>query len=296
MPTESPNLSMNSGDQAVGSGSRGRRNVLFAVLAGLGLVLILVIPTILPLGKGFFFHDTCEKGSPISSATIWTPLLVVNAPQFGTAYGRSNGTLYPWSSSQPLELNLSDGAVGILMANVNWTLVHVHVARVSGAGDSTGCAMPFEAIPQSGGPPVTCYLQGATNLSDANVSTSTPVAGCPFLGTNMSAQFPDAYNQTVCTYAERAAWSCEVYGVSEPAGWGIGPWLDSISVALPMLVGGKLAWIPASMPQTVSLVYSSENSGCWRTQYIDSGPRSNGWIAWGPYSADLNESECYTLP
>jgi hypothetical protein len=235
-------------------------------------------------GDGLALHLECALTS-VGTESIWTPGLVVNSPPNGTAIGWANATQVDGNLQSQV---FGNGSATVLEVEMNWTVYRTGMTWTLGPGLRDDCTRPYWAAvaPATGATNMTwCPLQGPGTPSDVGLSTNTPVAGCPFLGTAQAAAFNDSF-QLACSNNSAYLGGCG--GVS----YAIGPFQRitfgasvtgfAIQIPIPGRTGGPSLTVGDPVNQTVH--YSLAGPGCWIKETVGApAGLPFGLLTWGPF-------------
>jgi hypothetical protein len=254
---------------------------------GLGLAalaLILLVP--MAFGAGLALHLECSL-TPVGSETIWTPGVVVNSPPNGTAIGWANGSVIGADSETVM---LGNGSAAVLEVEMNWTVERTGMVWTAGPGLAGRCSQPYWVTAADSGVSSTpnsvwCVLQGPGNASDVGLSPSTPVPGCPFLGTDQAAKFNDTF-ATSCRNVSAYDAGCGSYTLEDAGGPRIATHttVQGLLVEIPVPGQPVAPWLGAGDPANQTVIYTTWGSGCWIFESEDApAGLSTGLLTWGPY-------------
>lgn len=265
----------------------GRARVVLATTAAVVVLLLMVLPAAVPLGGGILAHRICALGPAIATSEIWTPLMIVNAPQHGWAVGSVTGL----GAASEL-LNASDGEVIVQMGSVSWTFYKPGSELVLGPGVDAPCRASVIAVPAAVVRTfVNCELQAPLNQSDQNLSTTTPAVGCPFLGSNTSASINDAYDSATCpTERGTDCWFIMNGPGERMSGNSYGE--ASLPLLLPLTAADSMTWVGYTLPAQMSVNYWMAAGGCWHYQALGGAPAAVGWYSWGAFVNTTDPNTC----
>jgi hypothetical protein len=255
------------------------------LLAVVGVVIVVVLMAPALAGAGLLFHVQCQLTKNLGTESIWTPAAVVNSPPNGTAVGWANGSvLGPYSGS---EVGFGNGSAEVVEADLNWTVFDTGMVWTLGPGVPEVCTVSLWPTVSGGSPTALagCLLQGPGNASDENLSVSTPVPGCPFLGTNLSAEFNDSFVLS-CPNGLAFQGYCGSF-TWQDQGNGTVTLFESVlgfSIRIPLPGASPTTWISASDPVNQTVRYVLPGSGCWIEEQTGTPPGlPSGLSVWGPY-------------
>jgi len=255
------------------------------VAAVVGIVAVFSVPAL--FGAGILFHDQCERTTNLGTESLWTPAVIVNSPPNGTATGWANGSaLGPLSGN---EVSLGNGSAGVLEVRMNWTVYRTGMVWTLGPGFSDPCTVTLSptaaGVASGSSPTVWCQLQGPGSASDENLSATTPVPGCSFLGTNLSAEFNDSF---VVSCASGSAFDgyCGSFSIQSGGGtvWSVRS-ITGFSIQIPLPGTVPTSWITVRDPVNQTVLYVLPGAGCWIEEQTGIPPGlSSGLLVWGPYA------------
>jgi hypothetical protein len=260
---------------------RRNRRVGFGILVGV-VAVVLLAP--MAFGAGLALHSACALTS-LGTESIWTPGLVLNAPPNGTAVGWANGTEVGGNLQTRA---LGNGSAAVLEVEMNWTVYRTGMAWTVGPGFRDDCTRPYWATvaAASGGPDMTwCPLQGPGSPSDVGVSTTAPVAGCPFLGTSRAAAFNDSF-QLACSNNSAYLGGCGgfSYAIGGFQHVTLGASVTGFAVEIPVPGATAGPWLAVGDPVNQTVHYSFSGPGCWIRETVGApAGLPFGLLTWGPF-------------
>jgi len=253
--------------------------------AVVGVIAVFGLPAL--FGAGILFHDQCELTTNLGTESLWTPALIVSSPPHGNATGWANGSaMGPYSGD---EVSIGNGSAGVLEVRMNWSVYHTGMVWKLGPGLSDPCTVAvWPTVVGLAGDPSSlswCQLQGPGSASDENLSVTTPLPGCPFLGTNLSVQFNDSFVVS-CPGGSAFEGHCGSFSLQSDGGtfWSQRS-VMGFSMRIPLPGTTPTSWIPASDPVNQTVRYVLPGAGCWIEEQtgIPAG-LSIGLLVWGPYA------------
>ena len=255
----------------------------------LGIIVVLVALVLLApmaFGAGLAVHSKCAL-TALGTESIWTPGVIVNSPPHGLAQGWANGSQFGGGFGTPI---LGDGSAGVLEVEMNWTVYRTGMVWVAGPGLRDSCLLPYSATAamESGTPnSAWCLLQGVGSVSDVNLSTSTPVAGCPFLGTEQAAKFNDSF-ATQCVNRSALQGGCGALRFDNGASiWAtFRTSVVGFPVKIPIPGQSAGSWMGVADPMNQTVLDSISGLGCWI--YETAGTPTGaplGPLTWGPFGS-----------
>jgi hypothetical protein len=273
-------------------GVAGRSRNAWMAATVLGIVGALTIPAL--FGAGLLFHDQCDLTTSVGTEALWTPALVVNAPPNGTATGWANGSVLGPSSGN--EVSVANGSAGVLEVEMSWTVYRTGMAWTLGPGLPDPCTVSLQpmlsGLAAGGSTLNACLLQGPGGASDENVSATTPVRGCAFLGTNVSAEVNDSFAVS-CPSGSAFDTDCGSFVLEQGQRGSLWSARSSVGFPLRIPVPGTFptSWLSADDPVNQTVIYSLPGPGCWIEEPMRGSPAElpSGLLVWAP-SATFHET------
>ncbi|MCI4332121.1 MAG: hypothetical protein L3K01_00080 [Thermoplasmata archaeon] len=271
----------------IASPTRGLSRRGWAVVTAGAIALVLLVP--MAFGAGLVLHSECVL-TRLGTETIWTPGLVVNSPPNGSARGWGNDSQHGVGWGSPL---LSNGSAGVLEIEMNWTVSRAGMAWVAGPGVRHACTVPYwatVAVDVRSTNSTWCLLQGPGSPSDVGLSSDTPVAGCPFLGTGTAARLNASF-ATVCANQSAYQGGCGAmqYAIGPGNRISFRASVIGFPIEIPIPARPAGAWLAVADPMNQTVVSSLSGPGCWVEETVGgpvpavSGLRL-GLLTWGTYA------------
>ena len=257
----------------VGLRLQGRpKGSIVAVLA-LSVLVTLAIFAAPSVGSSYgdLAHTGCITGAVLSQETMWTPMLIINAPYGGNATGSwtqisPDGT--GWSEQTTYASNGSTGGLAVLL---NWTVYAAHTGMVAGPGADTSCNSQFVAV--SSGPAnayATIGISHPSPFSDANLSRQFNLT---FYTPNGSTGYPSVFFSagygglpssvsSLCpgAFGDRLVWVASS---------------ESVRVSVPFELNGAQEFVPETLSALTNYTYTSSTPGVYSSE--NSGAPASGF-------------------
>ncbi len=222
--------------------------------------------------------------STLGTEALWTPAVVVNSPPNGSATGWANGSFL--GSSSGTSVSLSNGSAGVLEVKLNWTIGRLGLVWLLGPGFAQSCPSTYSIVVSGSPHPTTawCSLRDGPAVSDINLSTSGPVDGCPFLGTNGAASFDDSF-RAYCLNGSAYAGHCGASSISLGAvGWAVMRIsYTGFAIHVPVPGAESSPWLAVADPVNQAVNYKLVGPGCFIHEAVGNLAGTEvGLLAWGP--------------
>ncbi len=238
-------------DAPAGSGEPPLPRRRYAILVGI-LVAVVVVVAPFVTGSGAIFHEACVRGSTVSRAELWTPLILLNAPFDGWARGSASGSIFPGYS---VATTTSNGSADGFFVLSEWTVFRQSTSDVLGPGSATSCHGPYGTAVQGLPPGEQGTLTLPLNVSEA------------------SAQSADVTSVTLNGF------SSVLFNVSyapDPAAGGVGTCgaggsnlsssisSSAIAVSVPIELNGEVeGYLPSIVPAAATYSFTFPSAGNW---------------------------------
>lgn len=155
----------------------GREAIVVLVAVAVGLLVF--VPTFVPGAYGVAGHFECAPSAVLAETTLWTPLVLVNAPYQGNATVVVAVPAGPGIASATDRTEVSDGAAGGIFTLDLWQLERTTTTWQLGPGPDQRCTDPFRAVdltrltgPSAGSVLWTHYIRTPDPYSDRGEATN----------------------------------------------------------------------------------------------------------------------------
>ena len=238
--------------------------ILLGGLLVAAVAIVVAVPLLVPgIGFGVAVHEVCRTGGEVESEQFWTPVVLVNSPYGGQAWGNATSPDY----ADPI-VYVANGQARVAVESLTWQLDRLVNGSAAGPGVSSPCAAGFAATSTGYGAGVSAVqlLPNGTS-TDVGEPTSFTFAGLssvifnptPYTGSSGGVQIDNCEGITT---GEQTA-SSSVYPITIPFS---GP--------------GTSHYVGVLFPASATYAYKFPVRGMWAADFAATdaqGQYEGGW-------------------
>lgn len=236
--------------------------ILFGGLLVAAIAVVVAIPLLVPtVGFGIAVHEVCGTGAEVESQEFWTPVVLLNSPYGGQAWGNGTGP-----GLVPI-VNAVNGEARAAVEPLTWHLYRLVNTSAAGPGLSSPCSAGYAATSTSTGDISEVQLLPIGSTTDFGEATSFTYEGIPSVLFTPTSYSSSSGGMQIDNCPARVA-------VEENTTSAVYP------ITIPFTVAGTSHPVRVLFPASVRYTYEFPLGGEWDVYFAGTDPQGQSDGGW----------------